>query len=101
MGEQEAVTRVERPATVATLSADLRALGDLSGSVVLVHSSLSALGWVVGGAEAVVEALLAVAGTVVMPSFSTHRSDPGRWQHPPVPESWWPVIRSEMPPYDP
>ena len=101
MGEQEAVSRTARPATVASLTTDLSALGDLSGSVVLVHSSLSALGWVVGGADAVVEALLDVVGTLVVPSFSTHRTDPGRWQHPPVPESWWPVIRSEMPPYDP
>jgi aminoglycoside 3-N-acetyltransferase len=101
VSEQEAVSRADRPATVASLTADLSALGDLSGSVVLVHSSVSALGWVVGGAEAVVEALLATVGTLVVPSFSTHRTDPGRWQHPPVPPEWWPVIRAEMPPFDP
>jgi aminoglycoside 3-N-acetyltransferase len=92
------------PATVATLATDLRALGLAPGLTVLMHSSLRALGWVVGGAEAVVEAVLSVLGpegTLVVPSFSTYRTDPHRWHHPPVPESWWPVIRAEMPAYDP
>jgi aminoglycoside 3-N-acetyltransferase len=101
VGEPDAVARSDRPATVASLARDLAALGDLSGSAVLVHSSLSALGWVVGGAEAVVEALLATVGTLVVPSFSTGRTDPARWQHPPVPERWWQVIRDEMPAFDP
>lgn len=105
MGERDAVAAVsDGPATVRTLVADLAALGVPRGGLVLVHSSLRALGWVVGGAEAVVEAVLTVLGpegTLVVPSFSTGRTDPVRWQHPPVPESWWPVIRAEMPAYDP
>jgi aminoglycoside 3-N-acetyltransferase len=71
---------------------------------VLVHSSLRALGWVVGGAEAVVLALLETLGpdgTLVVPAFSTYRTDPRRWENPPVPEAWWPAIRAEWPPYDP
>jgi aminoglycoside 3-N-acetyltransferase len=104
--ESDAVRQVGDgpPATVRTLTADLRALGVPRGGTVLVHSSLRALGWVVGGAEAVVEALLAALGpdgTLVVPSFSTGRTEPSNWQHPPVPESWWPVIRAETPPYDP
>jgi aminoglycoside 3-N-acetyltransferase len=52
----------------------------------------------------VVEALLTclgTAGTLVVPAFSTHRTDPAHWGNPPVPESWWQVIRDEMPPFDP
>ena len=93
-----------RPATVSSLTADLAALGVPRGGTVLVHSSLRALGWVVGGAEAVVEALLAALGpegTLVVPSFSTGRTDPVRWARPPVPPEWWQVIRDEMPAYDP
>lgn len=105
MGERDAVAAVsDGPATVGTLVADLTALGLPRGGLVLMHSSLRALGWVVGGPEAVVEAVLTALGpegTLVVPSFSTGRTDPARWQHPPVPESWWPVIRAEMPPYDP
>jgi aminoglycoside 3-N-acetyltransferase len=57
------------------LIADLRALGLASGMDVMVHSSLSRIGHVIGGAAAVIEALLAVIGpegTLMMPSFN-HR----------------------------
>lgn len=104
MTEFDVVAATPRPSTVRTLAADLRALGLPPGATVLVHSSLRALGWVVGGAEAVVLALLEVLGpdgTLVVPAFSTYRTDPRRWENPPVPEEWWPVIRAEWPPYDP
>jgi len=104
MSEAEQIARVERPATVASLAADLAALGVLPGMTLLVHSALSALGWVSGGAQAVVLALRAAvgsAGTLVMPTHSTGLTDPADWQNPPVPESWWPIIRATMPAYDP
>lgn len=47
-------------------------IGLAGGDLVQVHSSLSALGHVIGGAEAVVDALLEVVGpggTVMMPTF--------------------------------
>lgn len=104
MSEADAIADTDAPATIATLTADLAALGDLAGETVLVHSSLSALGFVAGGPQAVVEALLAWLGphgTLVVPTFSTHLSDPARWQAPPVPESWWPILRDQMPAFDP
>jgi aminoglycoside 3-N-acetyltransferase len=90
------------PFTRATIAEDLRRLGLASGATVIVHSSLSRLGWVAGGAHAVVLALLEVvgpAGTIVMPTH-TGLSDPARWRNPPVPEAWWPVFRAEVPAYD-
>ena len=69
----------------------------------MVHASLSRLGWIVGSAQTVVGALLDVVGpdgTIVMPAH-TGVSDPSRWQNPPVPEDWWPIIRDEWPAFDP
>lgn len=106
MGENRAIERVKDgpPATIESVRADLLHLGLKPGSVVLVHSSLSALGWVSGGPVAVMLALdlaLGRGGTLVMPAHSGDLSDPALWQNPPVPEAWWPVIRDTMPAYDP
>ena len=52
---------------------DFEAIGIKSGDVLLVHSSLKSIGYVVGGAETVIKALLKVLGdngTLVMPTFT-------------------------------
>ncbi|CAN5767456.1 AAC(3) family N-acetyltransferase [soil metagenome] len=98
------MARAERPATVASLVKDLQELGLVEASTVMVHSSLSRLGYVCGGAPAVVAALfesVGPQGTVVMPTHSGDFSDPAAWSRPPVPEAWWDTIRSEMPAYHP
>ena len=104
MSIDSVIDKTKTPATIESLQRDLRALGLKPGMVVLVHSSLSAMGWVCGGAVAVIAALQGVlgsSGTLVMPAHSPGLSEPGKWQNPPVPESWWPVIRENMPPFDP
>ena len=104
MTEAEAVALADAPRTRASLAADLRALGVQAGDVLLVHSSLSRLGWVAGGPVAVIQALqdaVTPAGTLVMPTFTLHLSDPANWHNPPVPPSWWNTIRAEMPAFDP
>jgi aminoglycoside 3-N-acetyltransferase len=102
--ELDAIQRTARPATVASLVGDLRSIGLTDGMTVMVHSSLSALGFVVGGAQSVVEALTKTVGprgTVMMPTHSGGLSDPSSWSNPPVPEHWWEVLRAEMPAFDP
>ena len=103
MVERDTIEAVPRPATVESLTAELTRLGVPAGGTLLVHSSLRSLGWVCGGAVAVIQALQAALGpdgTLMMPSHSTDISDPALWRHPPVPEDWWPVIRESMPPFD-
>lgn len=103
-GEWGSIDRAgERPGTIQSIREDLLKLGVEPGMVVLVHSSLSALGWVSGGPVAVILALelaLGAEGTLVMPTHSSDLSDPAHWQNPPVPEAWWAVIRDTMPAYD-
>jgi len=60
-------------ATRATLLDDLRHAGVREGDLLMVHSSLSAMGYVEGGADAVVAALLdavGTGGTLAMPAFA-------------------------------
>lgn len=50
-----------------------RSLGVAAGDQVVVHSSLSSIGWVIGGAETVVDALCATlgpSGTLAVPTFT-------------------------------
>ena len=103
MSEADAIAQSDGPRTRRTLAEDLRKLGLAPDSIVLVHSSLSSLGWVAGGAVAVIQALLDVVrseGTIVMPAHSGGMGDPARWRNPPVPETWFETIRADMPAYD-
>lgn len=71
------LVRPEEFVTRRQLIADLRALGVQSGMLLMVHSSLSSLGHVLGGPATVIEALLEVLGrrgTLVMPSFNHRRA---------------------------
>jgi aminoglycoside 3-N-acetyltransferase len=104
VGEKEAIESTPEPRTRRSLAAYLRRLGLEPGNVVIAHSSLSSLGWVCGGSVAVVQALMDAieeSGTLVMPTHSAEYSDPGKWEHPPVPESWLEPIRENMPAFDP
>lgn len=82
----------------------IKNLGVQEGDTLLVHSSLSATGWVCGGAETVIQALLEVVGstgTLVMPTHTASNTEPSHWSNPPVPPSWWQEIRDTMPAFDP
>ena len=92
------------PATVDSIADDLRSLGVRAGMVLLAHSSLSSLGWVCGGAVTVIlglEKAIEPEGTLAMPTISGDLSEPSNWRNPPVPESWWQLIRDTMPAFDP
>lgn len=111
MSEHDAIERRSTPNTRSTLTAELRALGvsaeadgQLGRAPLIVHSSLSRLGWVCGGPVAVCQALLDAVGPegdLVMPAQTTEYADPARWTSPAVPPEWWPTIRAELPLFDP
>ncbi|MGM0398151.1 MAG: aminoglycoside N(3)-acetyltransferase [Halobacteriota archaeon] len=104
MGERDTIARVAEPVTVDSMVSDFRSLGIETGDTLIVHSSLSALGWVSGGVQAVVDALqrtLSESGTLVMPTHTSQYTDPAGWSNPPVPESWHETIRESMPAFRP
>lgn len=104
MSERDAVDAVDVPLTVDSIAADLRSLGASAGDTLIVHSSLRSLGWVAGGAQAIVEALQRAAtpdGTVVVPTFTGQYSDPAVWSNPPVPDDWVDGMPERLPAFRP
>ena len=103
MSEHDTINRTKLPNTVSSIVRELTQLNIAKGDNLLVHSSLSSLGWVCGGAQAVVEALLESVGdrgTLTMPAQSGDWSDPSEWGNPPVPQEWFQTIYEEMPAFD-
>ena len=81
----------------------LRSVGLQSGDAVMVHTSLGKIGYVCGGAQAVIEALIEVVGqegTVMMPSQSWKNLDPETGVHWDADESDWQSIRDHWPAYN-
>lgn len=104
MGEPKVIINTPSPRTRQSIATDLFNAGVNSGMTVIVHSSLSSLGWVCGGSVAVVQALMDVitpTGNIVMPTHTGDLSDPANWQEPSVPREWWTIIRETMPAFDP
>jgi len=102
--EASVVNSTSKPNTITSLKRDFKALSVKPGAVIIMHSSLSKIGWTVGGPVSVIRALmqtLTPEGTLVMPSFSSDNSEPSIWENPPVPKSWWGTIRKEMPAFEP
>lgn len=74
---RQAKRRVREPVTRARLAADLEAGGIEAGDVVMVHSALSRIGNVEGGAATVIESLMDVvtpSGTILMPIYGDAES---------------------------
>lgn len=103
MSEQRAINTTKFPISIEILKKDFLKIGVREGITLILHSSLSSIGWVCGGPAAVIlalESVLGPEGTLVMPAHSTDLSDPAAWGNPPVPESWWEIIKETMPAYD-
>lgn len=78
-------------------------LGVEKGQTIEVHTSLSSLGFVCGGPQVVIEALLdsvGEEGTIMMPTQTWKNLDPSTGVHWEEPEEWWQTIRDNWPAYD-
>lgn len=81
----------------------LKEAGVQQGQTIMVHTSLSSLGYVCGGAQPVIEALLECVGeegTIMMPTQSWKNLDPSAGVHWEEPQEWWQTIRENWPAYD-
>jgi aminoglycoside 3-N-acetyltransferase len=103
MNELDIIRSTSRPNTVDSMKLELAGLGLEKGDLVLVHTRMSSVGWIVGGAQAVIIALMETVGkegTVAMPSHSGNWSDPSEWMSPSVPGFWIPIILKHLPAFD-
>jgi aminoglycoside 3-N-acetyltransferase len=82
------------------LGRELRALGVRQGGVLMIHARISALGWVVGGSGAVVQALLDALGpNGTLMAYAGWEDDSFGMEE--WPAAWRAAYEAELPPFDP
>lgn len=92
-----------KPVIKEEMLSAFRAVGLDKGHTVMVHTSLSKMGYVCGGAQTVIEALTETVGeegTVMMPTQSWKNLDPEDGVHWDVEEAYRQIIRDHWPTYD-
>lgn len=101
MSEQDVIKHTNSPLHFNDFIHAFKTLGLTQEDTVLVHASLSKMGYVIGGAFTVVQALKAYfsKGTVMMPTQTSANSNPEAWENPPVPEAWIKDMKKHMPAY--
>ena len=89
--------------TKEDIKKSLKELGLASGDTVMVHTSLGSIGYVCGGAQGVIEALIETVGsegTIMMPTQSWKNLDPEDGVHWTISKDDWQIIRDNWPAYD-
>ncbi|CAF1137889.1 unnamed protein product [Adineta ricciae] len=88
--------------TAERLKEDFRKLGVSFGMTLLVHCSLSKIGWIAGGPVTVIQVLLDLLGphgTLIMPSHTSDNTDPKYGSNSFIPPEWFDAIRKSLPGY--
>ena len=81
----------------------LKEVGVEKGQTIMAHTSLKSFGFVCGGAQVIIEALLECVGdegTIMMPTQSWKNLDPSYGVHWEEPKEWWDYIRQNWPAYN-
>lgn len=95
--------KITKIITFDELVIKLRELGLKQGMIIEVHSSLKKFGYVVGGAQTIIDALIEVVGyngTIIMPLHCGSNSEPSKWGNPPCEVEDVKLIRENMPAFD-
>jgi aminoglycoside 3-N-acetyltransferase len=93
----------EQPISKRDLIKDFQTIGIKNGMNLMVHSSLSKIGWVIGGAQTVISALVDIVGsegTIVMPSATPYCLHPKSWEDIEIPKHWIPKITECLPVFE-
>ncbi|MDP3441740.1 MAG: AAC(3) family N-acetyltransferase, partial [Ignavibacteria bacterium] len=86
--------------TTEDIKLELKRIGIQNGDVLEVHASMKSIGFVLGGANALLDALfetIGFEGTLVMSAQSSDNSEPSYFQNPPVDVSLYKTIREHTP----
>lgn len=89
--------------TKVDIKTALNEVGVREGDTLMVHTSLTSIGYVCGGAQAVIEALIETVGedgTIMMPTQSWKNLDPETGVHWDADKDDWDIIRENWPAYD-
>lgn len=92
-----------KPITKTQVLSAFSEVGLKAGQTVMVHTSLGSIGYVCGGAQTIIEALIETVGsegTIMMPTQSWKNLDPEDGVHWTVEEEYWQIIRDNWPAYD-
>ena len=82
---------------------ELKELGVGAGMILEVHASLSAFGYVFGGAQTVVNALIEAvgySGTLLMAMQCSDNTEPSAWENPPIERHLIKAVREQMPAFN-
>lgn len=101
MDETTLLKRSGGPVTRSRLAHDLRALGLAEGDVAMLHTRLSAIGYVAGGTRTVIEALTDVVGERGTLLAYCGWNDAPPYEFLDWPQEWQAALRAEQPPFDP
>ena len=87
--------------TRSVLLKELKKLGAESGNIIMLHVSVKAIGWIVGGPDVVIQSLLDVLGTqgTLMMYIGWEEGSPYNLAK--LPTEWQEAYVAECPPFDP
>lgn len=101
MYERELLRRSDGPVTRDRIRDDLAGLGLAPGDTVMFHTRLSAIGYVPGGPQTVIDALLDVVGSTGTLLVTCGWNDAPPYGFTGWPRAWQEAVRAHHPAFDP
>lgn len=101
MDERELLRRSDGPVTRDRIRDDLAGLGLAPGDTVMFHTRLSAIGYVPGGPQTVIDALLDVVGPTGTLLVTCGWNDAPPYGFTGWPRAWQEAVRAHHPAFDP